>query len=35
MNDFSLSFDWNPKENHGAEDLLDPPERIAVKKAFA
>lgn len=32
MNDFSLSFDWNPKENHGAEELLDLPERIAVKK---
>lgn len=32
MNDFSLSFDWNPRENAGIEDLLNLPEQIAKKK---
>lgn len=31
MNDFSLSFEWNPKEDTGA-DILQLPERLAQKK---
>lgn len=34
MNDFSLSFDWNPKESHGVEELLNLPEQIAKKKGI-
>lgn len=32
MNDFSLSFDWNPKESSGLDELLNLPERLAQKK---
>ena len=33
MNDFSMSFDWNPKDNSDL-DILQLPEKIAQKKNF-
>jgi hypothetical protein len=33
LNDFSLSFEWNPKENP-ADEILQLPEKIALSKGF-